>query len=272
MLKTFETLTYEIRGRTGILTFTRPEVRHSLDIPMRTELAALMPEIRANRDLRALVLTGSGGAFCAGGDLKALSEEERPAEVNRERVSLLHTWFSELFNLEMPVIAAVDGPAYGAGLNFALAADFVLASTRARFCAVFGRIGLVPDLAGFFLLPRIVGLTRAKELVMTARSFGADEAKDLGIVLEIHDPEDLLDAALKIAARFETSSRLATGMAKTMLNQSFDNDYRALSDMESMAQALCMTSDYHKAAIERFLDKKPLEFDWDRLTKDEKKS
>ncbi|MBL4873528.1 MAG: enoyl-CoA hydratase/isomerase family protein [Rhodobacteraceae bacterium] len=272
MTEAFQTLTYEIRGRTGLITFTRPEVRHSLDIPMRTELAALIPRIRANRDLRALVITGSGGAFCAGGDLKALSEEERPAEVNRERVSLLHTWFYELCNLELPVIAAVDGPAYGAGMNFALAADFVLATPRARFCAVFGRIGLVPDLGGFFLLPRIVGMSRAKELVMTARSFDAEEAKDMGIVLEIHAPDDLLDAAMKMAARFDTSSRLAMGMAKSILNQSFDNDYRSLAEMEATAQALCMTSDYHKGAIKRFLGKKPLEFDWDRLSKDEKKS
>jgi len=272
MTDTFETLTYEIRGRTGLITFTRPEARHSLNIAMRTELAALIPQIRANRDLRALVITGNGGAFCAGGDLKALSEEERPGEVNRERVSLLHTWFYELCNLELPVIAAVDGPAYGAGMNFALAADFVLASPRARFCAVFGRIGLVPDLGGFFLLPRVVGMTRAKELVMTARSFDAQEAKDMGIVLEIHEADGLLDAAMKMAARFDTSSRLATGMAKSILNQSLDNDYHSLGNIEATAQALCMTSNYHKGAIQRFLGKKPLEFDWDRLSKDEKKS
>jgi 2-(1,2-epoxy-1,2-dihydrophenyl)acetyl-CoA isomerase len=267
MTGAFQTLTYETRDQTGIITFTRPEVRHSLDIAMRDEIAALLPAIRADRGLRSLILTGSGGAFCSGGDLKALTEEERPVDENRERIAKLHTWFTELSNLELPVIAAVDGPAFGAGFNLALAADFILASPRARFCAVFGRIGLVPDLGGFFLLPRIVGLARAKELVMTARSLSAAEAQDMGIVLEIHAPETLLEAALTFAKRFDTSSRLAAGMAKTILNQALHTDQRALADMEAMAQALCLASDYHKEAVQRFLDKKPLEFDWDSMTK-----
>jgi 2-(1,2-epoxy-1,2-dihydrophenyl)acetyl-CoA isomerase len=260
-----QTLTYETRGRTGIITFTRPEVRHSLDIAMREEIAALLPGIRADRNLRSLIVTGSGGAFCSGGDLKSLSEEERPVDVNRERIAKLHTWFTELSNLELPVIAAVDGPAFGAGFNLALVADFVLATPRARFCAVFGRIGLVPDLGGFFLLPRIVGLARAKELVMTARSIAAAEAQEMGIVLEIHEPDSLLDAALAFARRFDTSSRLAAGMAKVILNQAMHTDQRALADMEAMAQTLCLASDYHKQAVQRFLDKQPLEFDWDKM-------
>ena len=268
MAETFQTLTYEVKGRTGVITFTRPDVRNALDLAMREEIAALLPRIRADRDLRSLILTGSGGAFCAGGDLKSLTEEERPVELNRERIALLHTWFTELSNLELPVIAAVDGPAYGAGFNLALAADFVLATPRARFCAVFGRIGLVPDLGGFFLLPRIVGLARAKELVMTARSLGAEEARDLGIVLEIHQPEALAEAALAFARRFDEASRLATGMSKTILNQALHSDQRGLADMEAMAQALCLASDYHKQAVQRFLDKRPLAFDWDRMTKD----
>ncbi|MGD9862399.1 MAG: enoyl-CoA hydratase/isomerase family protein [Pseudodonghicola sp.] len=267
MTETYQTLTYEVHGHTAVITFTRPQVRHALDLAMRGEIAALMPRIRADRTLRALVITGSGGAFCAGGDLKALSEEERPVEDNRERIALLHTWFTELSNLELPVIAAVDGPAYGAGFNLALAADFVLASPRARFCAVFGRIGLVPDLGGFFLLPRIVGLARAKELVMTARSFDAAEARELGIVLEIHAPEALMDAAFALARRFDQASRLATGLSKTILNQALHSDQRALADMEAMAQALCLASDYHKEAVQRFLDKQPLDFDWDRMNK-----
>ncbi|MBB05688.1 MAG: enoyl-CoA hydratase [Pseudooceanicola sp.] len=270
MAETFQTLTYEIHGRTGVITFTRPDVRHALDIAMREEIAAILPRIRANRDLRSLIITGSGGAFCAGGDLKALSEEERPVDMNRERIALLHTWFTELSNLELPVIAAVDGPAFGAGFNLALASDFVLASTRARFCAVFGRIGLVPDLGGFFLLPRIVGLSRAKELVMTARSLGAEEARDLGIVLEVHEPEALMEAAFAFARRFDDASRLAAGMSKAILNQSLHTDQRALADQEAMAQTLCLASDYHKEAVQRFIDKQPLAFDWDRMTAKDK--
>lgn len=265
MDQTFETLTYEVIDQIGVMTFTQPKSRNALSLTMREEIASLVPVIRDNRDLRALVVTGSGGSFCAGGDLKSLQEAPKPIDENRERVLRLHKWFLEFSNLELPVIAAVDGPAFGAGFNLALGCDFVLASPRARFCAVFGRIGLVPDLGGFYLLPRIVGLARAKELIMSARSVGAEEARELGIVLEIHPQEQLLEAAMAFAGRFRKASRLAAGQAKMILNQSFHLDQKALSEMESWAQALCMESPYHRDAIRRFVEKEPLQFDWDKL-------
>lgn len=263
-----DSLTYERRGRTGIITFVRPERRNALDLVMRADIAAILPILRADKDLSAVVMTGSGGTFCAGGDLKALSERKRSVAENHERIAALHLWFDALVNLELPVIAAVDGPAYGAGLNLALAADFVLASDRARFCAVFGRIGLVPDLGGFFLLPRIVGMARAKELVLTARSFDAVEAREMGMVLSVHRPDTLMDAALDLAGRFDHASRLATGLSKTILNQALHSDQRALADKEAMAQALCLETDYHQTAVRRFLDKQPLDFDWDRMDRE----
>ena len=268
MTATYQTLTYNVLDQVAVLTLNRPEHRNALDITMRNELRDLLPQIRADKSLRALVITGSGGAFCAGGDLKSLSEEVRPAEASRERISLLHVWFAELINLELPVVAAVDGPAYGAGFNLALAADLILCSTRARFCAIFGRIGLVPDLGGFFLLPRIVGLQRAKELIFTARSIDAEEAVQLGIALEIHEPDALLDSAMRFAGRFRHASRDAIGMAKTILNQASHLDQRALADMEAYAHAICISTDYHRQAVERFLAKKPLAFDWDRMEKE----
>lgn len=268
MKQVFETLTYQIIDQVGVMTFTAPQSRNALSLVMREEIAALIPVIRDDRDLKALVVTGSGGSFCAGGDLKGLKEAPQPLDQNRERVMRLHKWFIEFSNMELPVIAAVDGPAFGAGFNLALGCDFILASPRARFCAVFGRIGLVPDLGGLYLLPRAVGLPRAKELIMTARSFGAEEARDLGLVLEIHPEGGLMDAAMAFAGRFRKSSRLAAGQAKMLLNQAFHLDQRAMADMESWAQATCMDSDYHRDAIKRFLNKEPLEFDWDRMNRE----
>src|SRR5690606_15062203 len=117
--------------------------------------------------------------------LKSLTEEERPAWDCRDRVRRLHPWFRELVNLEKPVIAAVEGAAFGAGFNLALASDIVIAAADARFCAAFARIGLVPDLGGLYLLPRIVGLQRAKEIVFTARELDAQEAMSMGIVFAV---------------------------------------------------------------------------------------
>lgn len=263
-----ELLDYSVDDQVGRIVFTRPEARNALGIPLRTDLAELIPIIRADRNLKAIIISGSGGVFCAGGDLKSLSSEERPPEANRDRVALLHTWFIELCNLELPVIAAVDGPAYGAGFHLALACDFIVASSRTRFCAVFNRIGLVPDLGGLYLLPRIVGLQRAKELYFTARSFGADEAKSLGIVMDIFPPEELEVEAMKLARRFQKSSTMALGQTKRILNQSFHNDQRTLADMEAWAQSVCLSSSYHKDAVRRFLSKEPLEFNWDRMNEE----
>ncbi|TNE42317.1 MAG: enoyl-CoA hydratase/isomerase family protein [Alphaproteobacteria bacterium] len=263
-LPDLQTLTFDITDGIGLITLNRPDSRNALDLPMRADLTEVILHVRQNADISALVITGSEGAFCAGGDLKSLSESRRPVSVNRTRIQDLHLWFRELVDLELPVIAAVDGPAFGAGLNLALAADFIFASPRARFCAVFGRIGLVPDLGGFFLLPRIVGMQAAKDIVFTARTVKPEEAKSLGMIREIVPEEDLVSHALAFARQFQNASRPAIGMAKTILNKSTELDQRALSEMESYAQALCLETEYHHDAVARFLAKEPLAFNWDK--------
>lgn len=269
---THRAVTYEVREGTGLLTLNRPEQRNALDLEMRDEIADVIGRVRREGGLHALVITGAGGAFCAGGDLKALTESERPPPVNRERIRRLHTWFSELVNLELPVIAAVDGPAFGAGFNLALAADFILCSPAARFCSVFVRIGLVPDLGGFFLLPRIVGLQRAKDIVLTGRVVEPAEAEKLGLVHSIHPAENLLEQALEFAGRFRHASNPALGMAKSVLNQSFHLDQHALAEMEAFAQAIALATEGHRNAVADFLGKKPLAFDWGRLAGPRKQS
>lgn len=257
---------YEIDDGIAVVTLNRPEARNALDIAMRTELADAVNRIRDDASLKAMVLTGAGGAFCGGGDLKALTERKPDAVSGRKRIQDLHTWLPALVNLELPVIAAVDGAAYGGGFNLALAADFILASPRARFCSVFGRIGLAPDVGGFFLLPRIVGLQRAKDIMFTARSFGPEEAQEMGIVYEIHPAETLLERTMEFAGRFRHASRQAIGLTKNVLNQSMNLDQHAVGQLEAYAQAVAFETDYCHEAIRRFLEKQPLEFDWDRLS------
>lgn len=262
----YEAINYEVKDQIAVVTLNRPEARNALDIRMREEIAEVTLRIREDEDLKAMVLTGAGGAFCGGGDLKALTEKRPTAVGGRKRIQDLHLWLPNLVNLEIPVIAAVDGAAYGGGFNLALVADFILASPRARFCSVFGRIGLVPDVGGFYLLPRIVGLQRAKDLMFTARSFGSEEAKEMGIVYEIHPTEVLLDRAMAFASRFRHASRQAIGLTKNVLNQSLTLDERAIGQLEAYAQGVAFTTDYCHDAINNFLEKRPLDFDWDRLS------
>lgn len=266
----FESLTYDVRDGLAIVTLNRPEKRNALDISMRNELAEVVMTMREDSALYAAIITGAGGAFCAGGDIQGMTKGTRTPYVSRRRIQDIYTWLYELVSLELPVIAAVDGAAYGAGINIALAADFVLASTRARFCEVFGRIGLIPDVGGLFLLPRILGLQKAKELVFSARSIGPEEAKELGIVYSIHEPDALLDDAIALAERFRHASREAIGLSKNILNQSFNLDFRALGELEAFGQATAHDTDYHKAAVKRFLDKEPTLFDWDKADRDAK--
>lgn len=250
----------ERHGATLVIRINRPERRNAFDLEVREGIAQAVFEARDDDSVRAVVITGAEGVFCAGGDLKSLSEAKRPVFKDRDRIRRLHTWFRELVNLEKPVIAAVDGPAFGAGFNLALACDFVLATPRARFCAVFGRIGLVPDLGGFFLLPRIVGLQRAKDLVFSAREVDADEARDLGIVMRVVPADSLLDEALAMAARYHDASTEALGIAKNILNRSFNLDQDTLAELEASAQALAIHTAYHDEAVANFLQKRPLRF------------
>ena len=249
----------------GTITLNRPEARNALSKDMRPALAAAVTQMRDDPQVYAVILTGAGRAFCSGGDISGMLDSTRTGLVFRNNMRELHQWLPELVNMEKPVIAAVDGPAFGAGLSLALAADFVLATRRARFCAVFGRIGLVPDLGALHLLPRIVGLQKAKELVFTARTVEAEEAKQLGMVFDIVDDGAALTlAARQLASRFGEASTAAIGMAKTIMNQSFESDARTIAELESYAQAMCRGSAYHQDAVQRFKAKEPLRFDWDK--------
>lgn len=258
----YSTLQYTLRDGVACITMNRPEARNALDETMRLELPQVLQQVRDDPEVRAVVLHGAGGHFCAGGDLQAMQATRRTAYQSRQRLHAIHRWLPEWLNLEKPLIAAVDGAAFGGGFSLALTADFVLATPRAAFCQVFARVGLVPDMAAMYLLPRIVGLQRAKELMFSARVLGAEEAQRLGIVFALHEPEALLDAACELAGRFRHASPVSIGLTKNILNQSFQLDQRALAELESYAQGLCMDSDYHREAVDRFLARQPLPFQW----------
>lgn len=243
-------------GATAVLTLNRPEQRNALDTELREALAAGVAEVREDRDVRAVVLTGAGGHFCAGGDVKGMSNASAAPDVFgvRERLRTLHRWFDELIDLEKPVIAAVDGVAFGAGLSLALAADFVLASPRATFCSVFARLGFVPDAGAMYLLPRAIGLAAAKDLMFSARVVSAEEALSMRLVHKVCE-EDVRQAALAFAERFHNAPTAAIGITKGILNHAFESERRDVYAQEAMAQALCRESDYHQEAVRRFLAK-----------------
>ena len=258
---------FDVTDEIATLTLNRPEAKNALSLEMRDELGFVLDECRkrAGKDIKALIITGAGGAFCAGGDVKAMGQRDKSAEPNRTRMQEGHDRMMQLMNLELPVIALVDGPAAGAGANIALAADFVFATPRGMFMQAFGRIGLVPDWSGFFILPRLVGLQVAKDLVFSARKVGAEEAKELGLVYKIVAQDTAMDEVRAFAQRFRNASTAAIGIAKNILNQSYNHDHKTLLEMEAMGQAIAQTTDYHKEAVQRFRDKQPSKFDWEAM-------
>ncbi|HEV7913854.1 MAG TPA: enoyl-CoA hydratase/isomerase family protein [Albitalea sp.] len=263
----FETIQYEVNRGIAVLTLNRPQQRNALSVEMRDEMASLVPVIAHDASVKALIITGAGDNFCGGGDISGMRKPvtaSTPAD-GRNTIRDVQAWLPQLVGLEKPVIAAVDGVCFGAGFSLALAADFIICTSRARFCQAFVRVGLVPDFSAIFLLPRIVGLQKAKELMFTGRVVNADEAKSLGIAFEVHEPENLKSAAQDIAGRFRDAPTESIGITKTLLNQSFQSDERLMGELEGFASATVKTLPYHQEAVERFLGKRPPRFDWDRL-------
>jgi enoyl-CoA hydratase/carnithine racemase len=262
---------YSAGGGIAVFTHQRPSARNALSAGLRDDYIDMLGRVQNDRNVRALILAGDGGSFCAGGDLKSLKNSQLepdadtgPGEVMRRRIQAGHRWMEQLRSLDIPVIAAVDGAAFGAGFSIALAADFIFASTRAVFCLSFAKVGLVPDLGAAFYLPRAVGLPLAKELAMTARRVSAAEGLDLGFVHAVVEPDLLLEEAARFARRFLQAPRAAIGLTKNLLNMSYDTSYSALAELEASAQAVASTTPFHTHAINAFMRGERFGFDWDR--------
>ena len=245
-----------------------PATRIAMSDRLKTALSDTVHDLSTDHELQALILTGSEGVFCAGGDLKKMLADHKAglvagAEDFAPRMNGLHRWLRLLRDLPGPVITAVDGPAYGAGLGLALTGDMILASTRASFNASFCKVGAVPDGNLFYSLPRMVGLQRAREMFYTGRTVHAEEAQRIGICMEVLPPEDLLPRAQEIAAMMCNTSRTAFALTKSISARSLELDSEALLQLEAQAQAICLASAYHKDAIDRFANRKPAKFNFE---------
>jgi 2-(1,2-epoxy-1,2-dihydrophenyl)acetyl-CoA isomerase len=256
-----EAVLYEVADGVATVTLNRPANKNALAEDVRAGLTRCLDDIEHDRAVRAVVLTGSGGVFCAGGDLRGIRSAELDNDGWRQRMKGAHAWLGRLLSLDRAVVAAVDGPAFGAGFSLALAADFIVATPRARFCLSFMRLGLVPDFGSLHTLPRIVGVQRAKELMLSAREVSAEEAKALGIVFELVPEDKVLRRAQALAASFVQASPMAVSLVKRALACA-PTDLHTTLEFEADAQALCFGSAPHKAAVARFLDKQPALFQW----------
>lgn len=252
----------DLREGVATITLNRPEKKNALDLPMRGELARALDALARDEAVRAVILTGAAGAFCAGGDISTMGGSDATAEAGLKRAKSVHRWLHTLIEFDRPVIAAVDGPAFGIGFSLALASDLVLATPRARFCLSFLRIGLIPDGGAHYTLPRVVGMQRAKELVFSARELDAASALEYGIVTEIVPADSLLERARSIASSFCNASAVALALSKAIVNRSFESDLSTILELEAAAQGVAFSSEVHREAVKRFMDKQPPLFKW----------
>lgn len=253
-------LDVKVEDGLAILTLNRPDAMNALNLELKRALADWLAAARYDTSVRAVLLTGAGKAFCAGGDLKEM-DPDRPPQVARMRQDeLLRTVFLPLAKLPVPTVAAVNGHAHGGGLSLALACDLVLAAEGAPMSLGFVQRGLAPDCGIAHFLPRITGTARAKELLLTARRFDAREAERLGLVCEVVPPGELIERATELARGFADGPTIALGLAKTLVDQSWDRDIEQFADLESYAQAVSRTSADHREGVAAFFEKRAARF------------
>jgi enoyl-CoA hydratase/carnithine racemase len=254
---------YEVSAGVATLTFNRPEVMNALTFEIYAQLRDLFETLRYDDAVRAIVLTGTGENFCSGGDVYEIIGEllKRDTKGHLDFTRMTGAVVLNMRLLDKPIIAALNGMTAGAGAVIALASDLRIASEKARFAFLFTKVGLTgADMGAGYLLPRIVGLGRASELLMFGDTIDADTAERYGLVNRVVSHDDLLSTANTWAKRLAQGPTFATSMTKHMLNNEMSMDLISAIEAEAQAQALMLMGDDHRRFFEAFKSKEKPKF------------
>ena len=251
----YKSLLVEKSGRVFKIRLNRPESRNALDTEMGADLRRVLDYVSKDPQIRALILTGVGKAFCAGGDVKSM-DVSMPDLAGRGKLKDFHGWLKSLINLEIPVIAAVNGAAAGAGCSLAMACDLIVASEDARFVHSFVKVGLIPDGASMYFLPRMVGLPRAKELMFSGRTIEASEALAIGLVNKVVPADQLMPRVEEMAGELARGPGKAVALTKRLLNLSMDSDLESMLEFEALGQDICFGTEDFGEGRKAFLEKR----------------
>jgi enoyl-CoA hydratase/carnithine racemase len=247
----------------GVLTLilARPEARNALSLQLIKALADALSEAAGNADVRCIVITGEGKAFCAGGDINEMLERAGKAVATKERLQNgLNRIATSIWHLEKPVVAKVNGDATGAGMDLVLVCDLAYAADTARFAASFVRVGLIPDTGGTHTLPRRVGLHKAKELVFLGELISAKEAESLGLINRAVAPGELDGVVGGVAKKLAEGPTKTIGLAKRALHRGLGSTLEEALEHEAYAQGFCFTTDDHQEGSKAFLEKREPKF------------
>jgi 2-(1,2-epoxy-1,2-dihydrophenyl)acetyl-CoA isomerase len=245
-----------------VITLNRPERLNALTVEMADALMAALEGAQADPECRAVLLTGAGRVFCAGQDLNAIVR--RPAAEIGALLDHYNPLILRLRDLRVPVVCAVNGVAAGAGANLALACDIVVAAKSANFVQAFAKIGLIPDCGGTWLLPRLVGMARARALAMLAEPLPAETAAEWGLIWQAVDDEQLSLAAHALTTRLAAGPVGALGLIKQALDRSSGNELEQQLDLERRLQEAAAANPDHAEGVRAFLEKRPASFRGER--------
>lgn len=245
---------YAVENNVATITMNRPKSLNSMNDGLINGLHDAITKAAADSEVRAIVLTGNGKAFCAGGDLSYLNGIEASAD-KKAFIAKVGDVAKRLTTIEKPVIAYVNGVAAGAGVNLMLACDLVYASAKARFAESFSKVGLIPDCGGLYFLPKAVGVLKAKELMFTADLIDAPTAEKLGMLNAVYEDDVLRDKVYEMAARLAASAPLSISLIKKYLNNTALTLDEVLT-IEETTQALLMGTDDCKEGIAAFYEKR----------------
>lgn len=251
------TVLIDKRDNYRVITLNRPERLNAFNVALHEALAAAVNEVAADEYCRALLITGAGRAFCSGQDLH--DRLMKPGETAKAGDSLLKHYnplVRKLRALPIPVVAAVNGVAAGAGCNFALAADIVLAARSASFVEAFARIGLIPDAGGTFFLPRLVGLPRARGMALLAEPVSAEQAEAWGLIWKVYDDDKLMNEAHTMCERLAKAPTYALGLTKRALDAAATNNLETQLQLEYELQKLAGASADYAEGVRAFIEKR----------------
>ncbi|MCB0525337.1 MAG: enoyl-CoA hydratase-related protein [Saprospiraceae bacterium] len=246
---------FSIENGVAHITFNRPEVFNSMHQAMREEILEALDTCARDETVRAVYVTGTGKAFCAGEDLQEVIDPNGPS-----LTTIISTGYNPIVqkirNLEKPVVAAINGVAAGAGANIALACDIVVATASASFTQAFSKIGLIPDSGGTWTLPRLVGFQRASALMMLSDKISALEAAAMGMIWKVFPDENFREESIALAEKLAKMPTRGLALTKQALNQSFDHDFAAQTLLEDKLQSMAGNTEDYREGVAAFLEKR----------------
>ncbi|WP_367104130.1 enoyl-CoA hydratase-related protein [uncultured Psychrobacter sp.] len=255
-----DTIQLTIQNGVATITLNRPKQLNSFNEEMHKALAATLDEVVEDEQVRAVIITGAGKGFCAGQDLGNRDPRKQTYDLGQTITEFYNPLMRRLKDLGKPTIAVVNGVAAGAGIGIALACDIVLCADKAKFAMAFGKIGLVPDSGLTWTLVQLVGLARAKALVLTNATLSAEQALEYGLVWRVYESERLMDEALALATALAHGPALGTALTIKALNAATYNSLEEQLKLEANYQQQAGFSDDYKEGVTAFLEKRPAVF------------